>query len=58
MGIFTNHKLALVAGFVLAAVIMGIGLSAGNVGTAELVGGLARWATFWLASPGSACCTT
>lgn len=38
MGIFTNHKLALVAGFVLAAVIMGIGLSAGNVGTAELVG--------------------
>ncbi|OIO67712.1 MAG: hypothetical protein COW19_10475 [Zetaproteobacteria bacterium CG12_big_fil_rev_8_21_14_0_65_55_1124] len=46
MGIFTNHKLALVAGFVLAAVIMGIGLSAGNVGTAELVGGLARWGHF------------
>jgi len=47
MGIFTNHKLALIAGFVLAAVIVGIGMASGN-GPAinELVGGLARWGHF------------
>jgi len=47
MGIFTNHKLALGAGFVLAAVILGIGM-AGEYGPSanELVGGLARWGHF------------
>ena len=47
MGIFTNHKLALVAGFALAAVILGIGLTAAHPpAIAELVGGLARWGHF------------
>jgi len=47
MGIFTNHKLALAAGFALAAVILGIGMTAGNgLEIGELVGGLSRWGHF------------
>ena len=47
MGIFTNHKLALVAGFALAAIILGIGISGGNApDTGELLNGLARWGHF------------
>ncbi len=47
MSIFTNHKLALAAGFALAAVILGIGLAGGNApDMGELVGGLSRWGHF------------
>jgi len=47
MKIFTDHKLALITGFVLAAVIIAIGLTSGNApSTSELVGGLARWGHF------------
>ncbi|MDX8391967.1 MAG: urate hydroxylase PuuD [Mariprofundaceae bacterium] len=47
MGLFTNHKCALAAGFVLAAVILGIGLSCGNApDMKEVIGGLARWGHF------------
>ncbi len=43
MKIFTDHKLALVTGFVLAAVFIGIGASNGNMPT---VHELARWGHF------------
>jgi len=47
MGIFTNHKLAMVAGFVLAAVILAIGISGGHgPSSSELLHGLARWGHF------------
>ncbi|MDQ6987394.1 MAG: urate hydroxylase PuuD [Mariprofundaceae bacterium] len=47
MSIFTNHKLALAAGFALAAVILGIGLAGGNgPDMGELIGGLSRWGHF------------
>jgi uncharacterized membrane protein len=47
MKIFTDHKLALITGFVLAAVIIAIGLAGGNApSTSELVGGLSRWGHF------------
>jgi len=37
--IFTDHKLTLVAGFVLAALFLAIGLSDGNVpATTDLIG--------------------
>ncbi len=44
MGIFTNHKLALTAGFVLAAIILGAGIATG--GSAPDIGDLARWGHF------------
>jgi len=45
--IFTDHKLALVAGFALAALFLAIGLSSANApATADLIGGLARWGHF------------
>ncbi|MDQ6982714.1 MAG: urate hydroxylase PuuD [Mariprofundus sp.] len=43
MKIFTDHKLALITGFVLAAVFIGIGASNGNMPT---VPELARWGHF------------
>jgi uncharacterized membrane protein len=47
MGIFTNHKLTLATGFALAAIILGIGLTAGNApDIATLVSGLVRWGHF------------
>ncbi|PIP02058.1 MAG: hypothetical protein COW18_01705 [Zetaproteobacteria bacterium CG12_big_fil_rev_8_21_14_0_65_54_13] len=47
MKIFTDHKLTLVAGFVLAALFLAIGLSDGNVpATTDLIGGLSRWGHF------------
>jgi len=44
MGIFTNHKLALVAGFVLAAIILAAGIATG--GSTPDFGDLARWGHF------------
>ena len=47
MKIFTDHKLALITGFVLAAVIAGIGMNGASApDTGELIGGLARWGHF------------
>lgn len=47
MGLFTNHKLTLVAGFVLAAIIIAVGMADGRgPDTGELVYGLARWGHF------------
>jgi len=45
--IFTDHKLALITGLVLAAVILAIGMTSGTgPTTGELAGGLARWGHF------------
>jgi len=44
MGIFTNHKLALVAGFVLAAIILAAGIATG--GSVPDFGDFARWGHF------------
>jgi len=47
MGIFTNHKLTMVAGFVLAAIILAIGVSGGHgPSSSDLVQGLVRWGHF------------
>jgi len=44
MGIFTNHKLALAAGFALAAAILGVGIATG--GTVPGLAELSRWGHF------------
>jgi len=47
MIIFTNHKAAIVAGFVLALVLIGIGQATGQgLGAEEVVAAIARWGHF------------